>query len=356
MKPTAENSPQAPTLNRPRVNASLDLAQSNVDINHPIFEPMLRDFQANILKAHGRDFSYHIFLRLDPAKVAETKAWISKFANTRMTSAWTLEQGRRAYKTSGADGGAVFTLSLSATGYFALGFNVDQLPKEQETPANSIVRDEAAFANGAKGSAARLGDGVVQSDWDEPFRGNVDVLIIVADDRPDKAWQLADDIVREVAAFGTVLLNQKAHVLQRRVGASGLLNIEHFGYADGVSQPLFFKVDIDAQGCREHWDDQEPLNLVLVRDPQGQDINSFGSFLVFRKLEQNVAGFMDAEEKRMPVIKDGEGIVNRDLPGAMMVGRFRNGNPLITSGGNTGSPQAGLKMANDFNYNGFTGG
>jgi Dyp-type peroxidase family len=328
----------------------LDLTQSNVDPDSPIFEPMLKDLQANILKAHGRDFSYHVFLRLDPAKSLEAVRWMAQFAESRITSAWKLEQRRRAFKASGADGGAVFTLSLSATGYAALGFAVEQLPKEQETPANSIVRDQPAFANGAKGSAAKLGDGDVQADWEEAFRGKVDVLIIVADDQADKARQLAENIIGEVAAFSTVLLNQKGHVLYRKAGTTGLVNIEHFGYADGVSEPLFFKDDIEAQGCREAWNDQEPLCLVLVRDPHGQDINSFGSFLVFRKLEQNVAGFMHAEEALMPAIKDGDGIVNKDLPGAMMVGRFRNGNPLVTSGGFTGSPRAGSTIANDFNY------
>ena len=40
-----------------------------------------------------------------------------------------------------------------------------------------------------------------------------------------------------------------------------------------------------------------------------------------------------------PIVVDlmRDGIVNADLPGAMMVGRFRNGNPIVTSGGFTGN-------------------
>ena len=85
-------------------------------------------------------------------------------------------------------------------------------------------------------------------------------------------------------------------------------------------------------------------------DPQGQDANSFGSFLVFRKLEQNVAGFMDAEEKLISPIKDSDGVVNKDMSGAMIVGRFRNGNPLVTSGGFTGDIRRESQISNDFDY------
>jgi Dyp-type peroxidase family len=329
---------------------ALDLTQSSVDPENPLFQPVLNDLQANILKGHGRRFAYHIFLQLQAGKIGEAKKWISDFATNRITSAWKLEQGRQRFKKTGADGGAVFTLSISATGYGALGFGPNQLPVEVETPANQIVQDLAAFPNGAKGSAAKLGDGDVSADWEPPFRGNVDVLILVADDDPDKASQLADIIVHEVSVFSTVLLNQKGHVLYRQVAHAGRIGIEHFGYADGVSQPLYFKDEIEAQAGNTNWDDGEPLNLVLVKDPRGQDINSFGSFLVFRKLEQNVAGFLNAEEHSIPEIKDSDGIVNREMAGAMMVGRFENGNPLVTSGGFTGDVRYESQITNDFDY------
>ena len=87
-----------------------------------MFQPMLSDLQANILKGHGRRFAYHIFLQLQAPKIGEAKKWLADFAKNRITSASKLEQGRQAFKTTGADGGAVFTLSISATGYAALGF------------------------------------------------------------------------------------------------------------------------------------------------------------------------------------------------------------------------------------------
>jgi Dyp-type peroxidase family len=328
--------------------SALDLTQSDVDPDNPLFQPMLKDVQANILKGHGRAFAYHIFLELRPAQIADAKAWIANFAADRITSAWKLEEGRQLFKSAGVDGGAVFTLSISATGYAALGFEPGQLPKERETPANSIVGDQPAFPNGAKASAKKLGDAEV--DWEPSFQKRMDVLVLVADDHPDKASQLADSIIQEVRVFSDVLLSQKGHVLYRQAAHAGHIGIEHFGYADGISQPLYFKDEIEGQASNTNWDDREPLNLVLVPDSQGQDANSFGSFLVFRKLEQNVAGFMNAEEHSIPPIKDGDGIVNKDMAGSMIVGRFRNGNPLVTSGGFTGDIRYDTQISNDFDY------
>src|SRR5437764_14805947 len=104
------------------ISPPLDLTLSNVDPADPIFQPMLKDLQANILKGHGRKFAYQIFLQLQSSKVADAKKWMADFARTRITSALELEEGRQAFKASGADGGAVSSLSISATGYTALGF------------------------------------------------------------------------------------------------------------------------------------------------------------------------------------------------------------------------------------------
>src|SRR5882724_2230551 len=100
----------------------LDLTQSNVDHASAVFVPMLNDLQANILKGHGRKRAYHIFLQLDASKIAEAKKWIAEVAETRITSALELERARQNFKATGVDGGAVFTISMSATGYEALGF------------------------------------------------------------------------------------------------------------------------------------------------------------------------------------------------------------------------------------------
>jgi Dyp-type peroxidase family len=124
--------------------------------------------------------------------------------------------------------------------------------------------------------------------------------------------------------------------------------VEHFGYLDGRSQPLLLKRQADREtetGGGSFWDPRAPLSLILVPDPNGSLNRSFGSFLVYRKLEQNVRGFrlaerQVAEELGLPL----------ELAGAMAVGRFKDGTPLVLQPGSGTQP-----IPNDFNYGGDPG-
>ena len=84
----------------------------------------------------------------------------------------------------------------------------------------------------------------------------------------------------------------------------------------------------------DKWDPVASLNLVLREEPGGE--GHHGSFLVFRKLEQNVRGFHQA-------LTDLAGVLgcDREKAGAMAVGRFRDGSPIVP-------PQQ--PEANNFNY------
>jgi Dyp-type peroxidase family len=121
--------------------------------------------------------------------------------------------------------------------------------------------------------------------------------------------------------------------------------IEHFGFVDGVSQPLFIKRDIvraQTNDCNfSQWDSRAPLDIILVQDPNGKTEDSYGSYLVYRKLEQNVKGFREtlAELARSLNIKE-------DLAGAFVVGRFKDGTPLTKSD----IPTYAVTPTNNFNY------
>ena len=125
--------------------------------------------------------------------------------------------------------------------------------------------------------------------------------------------------------------------------------IEHFGYVDGRSQPLFLEEDVQAE--RDHhdgitnWDPRFPLTMVVTPDPLGANAGTqFGSYFVFRKLEQNVAAFKAAEQMVAEKLDLSGADVER--AGAMLVGRFEDGTPLtLQSAGGMDSP-----VPNDFTY------
>ncbi len=93
---------------------SLDLNQSNVSLDNPIFNPMLVNLQANILKGHGRNFAYHLFFQIEECKIEEARKWIIYFTSSKITNAYTqLYDAGIKKKDIFYDGGPVYTLSLS---------------------------------------------------------------------------------------------------------------------------------------------------------------------------------------------------------------------------------------------------
>jgi Dyp-type peroxidase family len=127
---------------------------------------------------------------------------------------------------------------------------------------------------------------------------------------------------------------------------SGTATIEHFGFEDGISDPVFFLQDAEAERAArgfDKWDPAAPLSLVLAAESGHPD--RFGSFFVFRKLEQNVRGFKATLADLANQLGPKEGGVER--AGAMAVGRFRDGTPVVP----TIAPTLGAKL-NNFNFSG----
>jgi Dyp-type peroxidase family len=105
--------------------------------------------------------------------------------------------------------------------------------------------------------------------------------------------------------------------------------IEHFGYVDGRSQPLMLLEDIEKElnvmDGIDNWSPAFGPAQVVAHDPGGSAETSFGSYFVFRKLEENVAAFKAAEEKLGEVLGLGE------AAGALVVGRYEDGTPIAIS-------------------------
>src|SRR5205807_52845 len=90
----------------------------------------------------------------------------------------------------------------------------------------------------------------------------------------------------------------------------------------------------------------------IVADPNGPTPLSAGSYFVFRKLEENVRGFNAAEDDLgKALFGDTAKQDLLDRAGAMVIGRFEDGTPLVLS-------KDGLAKTppNDFNFDGDVDG
>lgn len=150
-------------------------------------------------------------------------------------------------------------------------------------------------------------------------------MILLADDDENFLLRRARQVLFQIRTVGQVLAVERGRALRNKQGQG----IEHFGYADGVSQPLFLKSDIEREEKLigiDKWNPSAPLELALIKDPTTAE-NCFGSYFVFRKLEQNVRGFKQREKELAQSLGlEGE---DEERAGALVVGRFEDGTPIV---------------------------
>ena len=294
---------------------------------------LFEKLQGNILKSHGRNVERHVFLKFTGERAA-VRAWIrGKIAPNVLTAARQFEQSRRRHDDPDFDGGFVTLFYLSAEGYRYLGFN----PREF---------DSKAFRKGMKDQ----GDGLIEDffstgnkdpkpvRWEAGFRQTIHAMIQLGDDEEDETRLLnALSLLRtEAAGVAEIVAVETGRALRRTVN-KGLPTervepIEHFGYFDGVSQPLFTKEDVDRyydvekKGTRGggNWDPSASLDLVLADDPFTDEEDAYGSYFVYRKLYQNFGQFEDRVDAC--AVATGH---SGQLAGAMAVGRFKDGTPVV---------------------------
>ncbi len=324
--------------------------QDPIDENDPTVRPWLNNLQGNILRGHGRDHGVHLFFSLS-GDVALARRIVKHLATRYVRSALAQYQATVAYRQSKQDGPVFANLFLTANGYRRLGLSVSdgfQEPPEVIPHGHDPV---STFGSGMRETAEHdLGDPPVHR-WDAGYQQAIDGMILLAGDREKDLLNIAHTVAARIRADHTIRAIEVGQALRNDKGEG----IDHFGYLDGLSQPRYLTEDFsfDEKGRRiqtkkgeliSEWDSFEPLARVLVRDPYGTTDDCFGSFLVFRKLEQDVRGFRRREEELTRELGFTE--TARERAAAMIVGRFRDGTPLSLSAAEGWSPQGD----NNFTY------
>jgi Dyp-type peroxidase family len=298
-----------------------------LDPDDPGAKDLLSNLQGNVLQSHGRDHAAYIFFAFAPTKVSYAKVWLTTFAATHVTSAERQLLESRLFKSQGASAGVFATILLTATGYRVLGFPEDSLPRN------------TSFRAGMKAARRRLND-PSEVELEAPYRRQIDALIILADD--DENAQSSDirTVSQQIARFGEIIGVECGDVTRDAKDRT----VEPFGYVDGISQPILLQdhVPPDSGSGQLGFESAAPLRIVLAEDPNGRTRGvSFGSYFVFRKLEQDVDGFHASV--RSLAIKLG---IPEERAGAMTVGRFFDGTPLVSSNRGLGE----IPSPNTFTY------
>lgn len=301
------------------------LEHSNIDADDDKFFLLLNNTQGNILKPHGRDYAWHIFLQFIPGQVDSVRRWIKNRLTGKeglITSAYKQIKAAKDRKLNeDLDGGLFTSFFLSLAGYDSLGFSKTDLNKKgllaMKDRHNQLKDPEPV-------------------DWELAFQQDIHAMLLIADDQKKTLKETVKEVRKETKGFIKFITIEKGAVIRKDKRP-----IEHFGYVDGISQPSFLLSDKNINQR-----DKLQLKIVLLEDPLSSSPCSFGSYFVFRKLEQNVKKF---HERRKEIAAR----LHNDLPeklrlalaGAYTIGRFENGTPVTLHG-----VENGEFNVNDFDY------
>ncbi|MGR7026252.1 Dyp-type peroxidase [Geodermatophilus sp. URMC 62] len=292
---------------------------------------MLDELQSNIVHPHVREHLSVLLLRF--GNPVEGRTFLRAIAPLVKSARQHLREVEE-FRATGTPGTPYVGIGLTHAAYRALGVGPERIP------------GDASFTRGMKDPASRdaLHDPPV-STWEPPYREEIHAVVLIGD-ATQGGMSAARSQVLNLVRGSTAILGRETGLGRRN--ASGAA-VEHFGYVDGISQPLFLDEDVAAARRSAPgglvWDPACPLDRVLVPDPAAPDpAVHYGSYLVFRKLEQDVRRFQQAGTDLAQAL----GLARRDREraGAMLVGRFRDGTPLTLrpTPGPTG------RGDNDFDY------
>ena len=309
-----------------------------VDITQPLDDNFignqeknfLRNLQANILKGHGREHVALLFLEIKD--VAKARQFLHAFP---VSDALTQLQEARQFKATRAPGGVVRLVFLSQSGMTVLGHDAK-------------FQGFGAFSAGMAADPQVLDDGATDS-WQAELKQPLHVLLLVAYHDEVDFIRIVSKLAGDVGDTATSGFEIRFVQEGRAYKNADNEGIEHFGYVDGRSQPLMLQTEL-ASEARTVYDPEAPLSQFIVPDPLvSAGTAGFGSFFVFRKLEQNVAGFKQAEQELATAL--GLTGADRERAGAQVVGRFEDGTPVTIA-----FEEKGVPVRNDFDFSADSSG
>ena len=316
---------------------------TNGEFELEIPEIDLSIIQGGILKSHGRDHVKCIFITFnnnarryeDQANnvnhAKKVKKWISGFAEL-LTSGSQQKTQIDNYKASLSlakentnakinDSELLFNLYLSIDGYkYLFGTN-----NKTHWPEDNV------FQNGMRSRSRSFYDpprGTLGPKYGKKF---IDALILIAGNDlkrlKNQYQEIKISFPKPSNKNQVEFFHEIGKRLFHRVGEQKI-SIEPFGFRDGLSQPQLF----DKNG--------EPIKkqCSLILDKE------LGSYLVFRKLEQDVVGF----NHKVAALAEKLNQTKENIE-AQIIGRFKDGTPLTLFDSPRGKSPEDLKRIERFN-------
>jgi Dyp-type peroxidase family len=291
---------------RSRFRTGVDIEDTVPDATEPVAELDLPDIQGLVLRGFGDHcVAAHLFLQITSA--APARRWLRTVA-PQVTSA--AEVGDRPARA--------LHLGISHTGLARL-----------EVPAAELATFPDEFRDGMHAREDTLSPGRGTKPWQEPFDapGAVDIVLLLSATGADELDPWLDRLRAELDGGGLRIVGEEHGARLSEPKGDGRTFVEHFGFADGISQPRVAGYGRSAPG-----EVLPPGEFVLGMPDVDGDIagrhlapglGRNGSYLVYRKLEQDVPAFRRMTADAAAGFEGGA-----DDVAAGLVGRRRDGELL----------------------------
>lgn len=201
--------------------------------------------------------------------------------------------------------------------------------------------------------------------WGGPNNDSIDLVLMIYAATSDEAKQIADSYISELDQNGLRLIQQ----LDSRTNPK---EREHFGFKDGISQPLL--PGFGQKGAKEnkvadgeivlgyknsYKEFPESPLVPKENDPSGilpksgvdkkmLDFGKNGTYMVFRQMKQNVTGFWSMIKESAQSEHPGSEMKDFIYLASKMFGRWPNGTPMTLSPDRENPNEPG--DTNDFLY------
>ena len=311
------------------------------------FVPLeLPQIQGNILAGFNKDHQRFLFLHIVDVTLA--KRWLADMiADIAMTDE--VKAFNDSFKLAKARAGGHEDGTMPVATWRNIAFNY---PGLERLGASGLQRFPIDFREGMAARSHRLGDvgRNAPEQWDPWLqkRELLHIVLLLAADRPE-------DLAAELAKVMATLPTSGVRLVHTQAGEAptDVPSNEHFGFRDGISQPGVkgFTLSVNPpvansghQGVpgqdllwpgefvlgyatqnrnRPPADFDGPNPAPVSAKLNGPGWARNGSYLVFRKLQQDVAGFRNSIRNNATMLG-----VDPELLGAKIVGRFRSGCPM----------------------------
>jgi Dyp-type peroxidase family len=323
-----------------------------------------KDIQGLVRRGYGKlKCSAYVLWRFRPDRTeAETKRWITELADRLARADSDDEASDRARSRRGEQGdhATAANVALTASGLTKLGVEKDELAFFSVEFREGMAPDRA-LPDVIPRRSNLLGDLDHNSPEHWQWGGwgqhrDIDGLLLLFAATSDSLTALIEDERARMRDVADVLL-----VLEGRFDEGFK---EHFGFRDGLSNPMLEgTARFDKAPKEERWTSAVKLGEFILgylneRDdrvsyfhaPSDRDLGRNGTYLVFRQLEQDVATFRKFLKTIAKTHYGTDDEKTQEWIASRMVGRGYDGKPLISAPATPANTSKANGPRNDFLY------